>query len=140
MFEGYVDGKGNASVTFSPGNNLNAPGMLNAIFTARVAEKGGDESITQTMVRYAPFPVFVGISLPALQGTGRMLFTDTDNEVKVVTVDHKGNPVSSKVELTLYKLSYRWWWESDEENLASFISNEIYKPALTKTKIGRAHV
>ena len=62
-----------------------------------------------------------------------MLFTDTDNEVKVVTVDEKGKPVKSQVEMTIYKLSYRWWWESDEENLAYYISNQIYKPVIRQT-------
>jgi hypothetical protein len=60
-----------------------------------------------------------------------MLFTDTDNEVRLVTVDEKGKPVRSEVEITVYKISYRWWW--DEENLASFISNNNYKPVIRKT-------
>jgi hypothetical protein len=34
--------------------------------------------------------------------------------------------------MTLYKLSYRWWWESDQENLAHYISNRIYKPVITQ--------
>jgi uncharacterized protein YfaS (alpha-2-macroglobulin family) len=62
-----------------------------------------------------------------------MLFTDAENEVKLVTVDEKGKPVRSEVEITVYKISYRWWWESDEENLASFISNKNYKPVIRKT-------
>ena len=107
--------------------------MLNAVFTAKASEPGGDESITQTTYKYAPYPVFVGINLPGLKGKSRMLFTDADNEVKVVTVDEKGKPVRSEVEITIYKISYRWWWESDEENLAYFISNNNYKPVIRKT-------
>ena len=84
----------------------------------KLSEPGGDESITQTTYKYAPYPVFVGINLPGLKGKSRMLFTDADNEVKIVTVDEKGKPVRSEVEITIYKISYRWWWESDEENLA----------------------
>ncbi len=78
--------------------------MLNAVFTAKVQEQGGDESITQTTYKYAPYPVFVGINLPGLKGKSRMLFTDADNEVKIVTVDEKGKPVRSEVEITVYKL------------------------------------
>ena len=132
MFEGSVDENGNADVIFNPGDEINAPGMLNAVFTAKVAEKGGDESITQAVYKYAPYPAFVGIDLPGLNGKERMLFTDKNNEVSIVTVDPKGNPVSSEVELTVYKISYRWWWESDQEDLASYISNNIYKPVITK--------
>jgi alpha-2-macroglobulin len=133
IFKSAVDDKGNASVVFDPGKEINAPGMLNAVFTAKAAEPGGDESITQTTYKYAPYPVFVGINLPGLKGKSRMLFTDADNEVKLVTVDENGKPVRSEVEITIYKISYRWWWESDEENLAAYISNSNYRPVIKKT-------
>ncbi len=133
IFKEAVDANGNASVIFDPGKEINAPGMLNAVFTAKAAEPGGDESITQKSFKYAPYPVFVGINLPGLKGKSRMLFTDADNEVRLVTVDENGKPVRSEVEITIYKINYRWWWESDEENLASFISNNNYKPVLKKT-------
>ncbi len=133
IFDGKVDEKGNATITFDPGKDIHAPGMLNAVFTTKVAEPGGDESITQSTFKYAPYPVFAGINLPGLKGKSRMLFTDTDNEVKIVTVDDKGKPVRSEVEITIYKISYRWWWESDQENLGSYISNRNYKPVIRKT-------
>ena len=33
------------------------------------------------------------MNLPGLKGKSRMLFTDKDNEVRIVTVDEKGKPV-----------------------------------------------
>ena len=135
IFNKTIDENGNATIKFDPGNELNAPGMLNAVFTTKVQEQGGDESITQTTCKYAPYPVFVGINLPGLKGKSRMLFTDADNQVKVVTVDEKGKPVRSEVELTVYKLSYRWWWESDNENLGYYISNRTYKPVIKQTLV-----
>jgi alpha-2-macroglobulin len=133
IFDGTIDENGSAKVDIQPAGDMNAPGMLNAVFTTRVFEQGGDASISQKSWKYAPYPVFVGINLPGLKGKSRMLFTDADNEVKIVTVDENGKPVRSEVEITVYKISYRWWWESDDENLASFISNERFKPVLTKT-------
>lgn len=132
MFDGQVDESGNASVSFNPGNEINAPGMLNAVFTAKVSERGGDESIVQNTFKYSPYPVYVGINVPGLKGSDRMLFTDRENEVKIVTLNPQGIPVNSEVDVTLYKISYRWWWESDEEDLASFVSNDSYKPVITK--------
>jgi alpha-2-macroglobulin len=132
MFEGSVDENGDAEVVFNPGEEINAPGMLNAVFTAKVAEKGGDESITQAVYKYAPYPVFAGIELPGLKGKERMLFTDKENKVNIVTVDPKGNPVNSEAEVTVYRISYRWWWESDQEDLAEYISNNSYKPVISK--------
>ena len=111
---------------------INAPGMLNAVFTTRVMEQGGDESITQTTYKYAPYPVFVGINLPGLKGKSRMLFTDADNEVKIVTVDEKGKPVRSEVEITIYKISYDGGGNRMRKTLDTYISNEDYKPVITK--------
>ena len=133
LFNNTIDDDGNAVINFDPGNELKAPGMLTAVFTAKVMEPGGDESITQASWKFAPYPVFAGINFPALKGKERMLFTDADNEVKIVTVNEKGKPVKSEVEVEIYKISYRWWWESDHENLGYYISNRNYKPVLTKT-------
>ncbi len=132
IFDGETDESGNSSVIFDPGNKINAPGMLNVVFTAKASEPGGDESITQSTYKYAPYPVFAGISLPGLQGKSRMLFTDKDNEVKIVTVDENGKPVRSEVEIAIYKISFKWWWESDQEDLANYISDDYYKPVLRK--------
>ena len=131
MFEGSVDESGNASVIFNPGDEIRAPGMMNAVFTAKVAEKGGDESITQAVYKYAPYKIFAGIELPDLKGNDRMLFTDRENKVNIVTVDPKGNPVNTETEINIYRISYSWWWESDQEDLASYISNNIYKPVIS---------
>ncbi len=133
IFDKETDEDGNATIVFNPGNDLKAPGMLNAVFTAKAMEPGGDESITQTTLKYAPYPVFAGINFPGLKGKSRMLFTDNMNEVKIVTVDEKGKPVRSEVEITVYKISYRWWWESDQENLGYYISNKNYKPVIKET-------
>lgn len=131
-FDGTIDDQGKATFRFDPGKDIVSPGMLNAIFTTRVFEQGGDASIFQNTSKYAPYPVFVGINLPGLKGKSRMLFTDADNEVRIATVDKNGNPVGSDVEITVYKISYRWWWESDDEDFGSYISNDMYKPVLTK--------
>jgi len=130
IFNNKIDENGNANIRFSPGDRINAPGMLNAVFTVRVREQGGDESIIQTSCKYAPYPVFAGINLPGLTGKSRTLFTDKDNQVNIVTVDPEGKPVRSEVEVTIYKLSYRWWWESDDEYLGDYISGHIHKPVM----------
>ncbi len=132
VFDGSIDDNGDAAFRVSPGSGIKSAGMLNAQFTTRVFEKGGDASITQTTVRYAPYPVFVGINFPGLRGSSRMLFTDADNEIRLVTVNHLGKPVKSEVEVKIFKLSYRWWWESGEEQLGYYVSGNYYKPVFTE--------
>ena len=133
LFNDKIDAAGNASFTFNPTGNSQAPGMLNAVFTARVAEKGGDVSITQKTYPYAPYKVFAGIELPGLNGKNRMLFTDNENVINIVTVDESGKPVSSRVEVNIYKISYKWWWESQDEDLGYYISSRHYKPCFEQT-------
>ncbi len=137
IFDGNINSSGEASVSFSPDEQLQAPGMLNAIFTTKVFEKGGDASITQTVVPYAPYPAFVGMNIPALGATGRIIYTDRPNEVRVVTLDKNGKPVRSEVEINVYKLDYRWWWESDDEYFGSYISgernNNVFSETITTT-------
>ncbi len=133
VFNGNINSSGEASVSFTPDEELKAPGMLNAVFTTRVFEKGGDASITQTVLPYAPYPAFVGINVPQLGATGRMLFTDRKNEVKIVTLDKNGKPVRSEVEITVFRLDYRWWWESGGENIGSYISNSRYRSVFSET-------
>jgi uncharacterized protein YfaS (alpha-2-macroglobulin family) len=137
VFDGSINSSGEATVTFSPDDELRAPGMLNAIFTTRVFEKGGDASIMQTVLPYAPYPAFVGMNIPALGATGRILYTDRPNEIRVVTLDKNGKPVRSEVEINIYKLDYRWWWESDDEYLGSYISRSrntnVFSEKITTT-------
>ncbi len=133
IFDDNINSNGEATVSFSPDDELNAPGMLSAVLTTRVYEKGGDASITQTTLPYAPYPAFVGINIPALGATGRMLFTDRQNDIKIVTLDKNGKPVRSEVEINVYKIDYRWWWESDEEYLGSYISDNRQTNVFSKT-------
>jgi len=137
IFDGSINSSGEATVAFTPDEQLQAPGMLNAVFTTRVFEKGGDASITQNVIPYAPYPAFVGMNIPALGATGRILYTDRPNEVRLVTLDKTGKPVSSQVEINVYKLDYRWWWESDDEYLGSYISrgskNNIFSQTISTT-------
>lgn len=132
IFDGTTDKNGDATFKVSPGTGIKSAGMLNAQFTTRVFEKGGDASITQTNVKYSPYTVFVGINFPGLKGNSRMLFTDNDNDIRLVTVNHLGKPVKSEVEVKIFKLSYRWWWESGEEQLGYYVSGNYYKPVFTE--------
>ena len=132
IFDGTINQNGDASFKVSPGTGIRSAGMLNAQFTTRVFEKGGDASITQTNVKYSPYPVYVGINFPQLRGNSRMLFIDTDNEIRLMTVNHLGKPVRSEVEVKIFKLSYRWWWESGEEQLGYYVSGNYYKPVFTE--------
>ncbi len=132
LFDGSVDEAGNAVIPGRINPDHHAPGMLNANFTTRVFEKGGDFSVDRLSIPYAPYSAFVGIKTP--QGDKRgMLLTDTLHRIEVVLLDENGNPVSRKqMNAFVYKVDWRNWWESDDDELANYVGNEYSNPLVSK--------
>lgn len=122
VFEGKLDSEGN--VTFDHGIALaaSAPGMLKAYFTTKVFEQGGDFSINRTSVVYSPYTEYAGIRVPEGDLYGGALVTDKDHYIDLVTVNEFGKAVDGDLNLKVYKLEWRWWWDSYDNDLASYIS------------------
>lgn len=135
VFEGRLDEEGKARLPFKLATGDDPPGMVRAIFKGKVFEEGGDFSIDNTNVTYVPYKTFVGVKAP--QGDKRgMLLTDQDHPVRVVTLDAHGNPVSVKLEVSVYKLQWRWWWDNSWEDKSNFTSryySQLIKSGEVKT-------
>jgi alpha-2-macroglobulin len=133
LFEGSTGDNGKATVPVRIHAENTSPGMLRANFTVRVFEKGGDFSIDRFSMPYSPYTAYVGIKTP--QGDKRgMLLTDTSHWVNVVTLDEYGKPVSKTgLDVTVYKLEWRNWWESNGDELANYIGNTYNEPIVKKS-------
>ena len=130
IFEGRLDENGKTTVPVDFKSLETAPGMVKAWFTSRVFEQGGDFSINVEQAKFAPFSTFVGVKMPASEDNWYK--TDTDYNPEIVLVDTNGNPVSGdKLQAKLYKIDWRWWWESGSENLAHYVSGRHYRPIAT---------
>ncbi len=128
IFDGKLDQEGKAQVSFTPPLVSRAPGMLKAAFTVRAFEKGGDISTDFFTMDYAPYRTFVGIKMPEGDKRG-MLLTDTSQRVSVITCDAGGRPVSkSNLKAAVYKVTWRWWWNATDDDMASFFSSEYSVP------------
>lgn len=124
VFDGELDDDGSASISPSLRATEAAPGMLNASFLTRVYEESGDFSVDRFNLKYAPYTTFVGLRLPKGDRRG-MLLTDTMHTVSVVTVDALGNAQSKRnLKYEIYKVQWRWWWESSEDDLARYTGTE----------------
>lgn len=138
VFDDKINQEGKAAVALNLKANKSAPGMLRANFISRVFEEGGDFSIDMQSVAFAPYNSFVGIKLPASE-RGWYL-TDTNHKIQLATVDADGHPVSRKnLEVKVYKIDWRWWWDASEENLASYIgrsSTRIVSHQIVSTQNG----
>ena len=131
VFEGTTDDNGHARVTATLEPGEVAPGMLMAVFRGKAFEESGNFSVDRFSLPYYPFVSFTGIKLPPGDKARGMLLTDTTHRVDVVTVNADGKPVSRNgIEMSVYKLDWRWWWDSDANN-ASFMSTSYAQPLLT---------
>ncbi|MDO5969360.1 MG2 domain-containing protein [Flavivirga aquimarina] len=134
VFEGKVNEEGQANITNKIAIGKNAPGMLNVQFLVRAFENGGDFSLDAFTKQYAPYESFVGLRSPKGNAYGSY-FTDENQSFDVVVVDAKGKPVKrNNLEVKVYKIEWRWWWNSSYDNLSSYVSSSYHRPYL-KAKI-----
>lgn len=135
LFEGQLNDDGVAEFDSRiQVNPQNAPGMLTANFFSRVFEQGGAfSSASQSMV-YHPFERYVGIKAPKGDEMRGMLLTDTDHELSIATLNAKGEPVAvPQVEVSLYKIDWKWWWDKSGDTLARYASAPNHERKLQGT-------
>ncbi|MDD4192899.1 MAG: MG2 domain-containing protein, partial [Mangrovibacterium sp.] len=126
VFDGRINDQGVAALDFEMPEIPSAPGMLHARFTTRVFEETGDFSIDVKTFSYAPFRSLVGIRLPASENGWYK--TGTTYPLSVVTVDAHGNRVDREgLEVTVYKIDWRWWWDAGEDNLGRYVNDKYRK-------------
>ena len=134
IFDEKVNESGKAKVKPDFGDHKDAPGMLTASFMIKAFEEGGDFSIDYFSIPYAPYESFVGVKIPKGDKRRGMLLTDTLHTVEVVTVNKDGKPVSvDNLKVSVYKVRWKWWWDSSPENVGSFNRNRYKELILDKT-------
>ncbi|WP_333599539.1 alpha-2-macroglobulin family protein [Flavobacterium sp.] len=120
IFSGKVDGNGRASIPIKPTIQGQAPGMLRAAFITKVYESGGDVSTDVAATSYSPYKTYVGVKAPAANKYG-MIETGKNNRFDIVTVGENGRPKAVRnLEVRVYKLQTRWWWDASHDDLSSY--------------------
>ncbi|MEN2414045.1 alpha-2-macroglobulin family protein [Flavobacterium mesophilum] len=136
VFSGKLNESGKASLNIQPKLQGQAPGMLRASFITKVYEEGGDFSTDVVATTYSPYKTYVGIKSPELNKYN-MLETRTDNRFDIVTVDENGRPKSVRnLEVKVFKVDWRWWWDSSSDNLSNYNSSNAttsYKTFIVNT-------
>ena len=115
--------------------------MLTARFETRVFEPGGGFSVDRHSIAVSPHERYIGLKLPKGDKARGMLLTDVDHPVEIVAVDADGNPTGDgEVELSIFEIHWRWWWDKGEDNLAQYAgkhSRTIVDSGTVKLKDGR---
>lgn len=133
VFEGKLDANGNSKFNKSISIGNQAPGLLKVQFLTRVFENGGDFSMDAFTKTYAPYSSFVGLKLPEADNYGSYA-TNENHELDIIVVNANGKPIESdNLQLKVYKIKWRWWWDSSRDNLSRYNSSSYHEPYLTKT-------
>lgn len=139
-FDETLDENGHADLSWNLDLPRDVPGMLRASFVTRVFERGGAFSINIDSRTVSPFERYVGIKLPKGDAARDMLLTDHTHTVDLASVDLEGKSVSvPRLQVTLYKVQWRWWWDSSGDSLAQYVqgqSNAIVRQETVATKDG----
>ncbi|HVI43299.1 MAG TPA: MG2 domain-containing protein [Chitinophaga sp.] len=137
IFEGPLSESGTASINASMQLGKLAPGQLKANFEVKVFEPGGDFSIDHFSMPYNPFTSYAGLRMPQGDRTTGMLLTDKPHTIEIVDVDENGNLTSGsrEVQVEVYKIKWRWWWDEGESDEYSNFTQDSYNQLLTKETV-----
>ncbi|AXT51724.1 hypothetical protein D1818_13055 [Aquimarina sp. BL5] len=144
VFRGKLSSEGKVNFSMKPTLESKAAGMLRASFITKVYETGGDFSTDVISKDFSPYETYIGLNVPKGDKARGMLLTDTQHNFEVVSVDKKGNPKSVKdLEVYVYKVNWRWWWDTSEDNLSSYnrgsYRNEVFKTKVTTNSSGKTN-
>ncbi|WKN41770.1 alpha-2-macroglobulin family protein [Tunicatimonas pelagia] len=129
VFDGRVNSEGNASFQVDLSTEGSPPGRLDATFIGKVFEEGGNFSTDQQTLPYYPYRSYVGMKVPEGQGWGGSLNANKAHPIDVVVVDASGRSISGNdLEVSLYELEWRWWWDQSDRSLAQYVNNTYRKP------------
>ncbi|MEO5990841.1 MAG: hypothetical protein ABIP68_04330, partial [Ferruginibacter sp.] len=57
-----------------------------------------------------------------------------DHLVQIATVDEFGKATSrNNIEVKIYKLDWRWWWDNYNQDLSSYIGSNYHEPVYSET-------
>ncbi|POY38030.1 hypothetical protein C3K47_05770 [Solitalea longa] len=129
IFDGQLDDNGNAPVQANISVENTAPGMLNANFLIKVFEPGGNFSIDNFSLSYHVFNSYVGIKAPEGDEYTDMLPTGKNIPIDIANVNTSGALIGGQrqVEVELYKISWKWWWDESDDDFSNFTQDEYNK-------------
>lgn len=143
VFKGKLDKEGRAQFPLELQVDSPPPGMLAATFVTRVFEESGNFSTSLRRFDFLPFENWVGVQVPKGDGYQDAISRDSDHEVTFISLDADGKPLANRnLDITVYEIGWRWWWDQESEDLASFVGSQNHTPVntvkLTTDRAGRA--
>ncbi|NJM80030.1 MAG: hypothetical protein HC854_11150, partial [Flavobacterium sp.] len=125
VFSGNVDDNGKTDLTLQPKVTNQAPGKLKIVMQTKAYENGGDFSTDVVTASFSPYKTYIGLKSPEANKYG-MLETGKLNRFEIVTLSENGKPKAVRnLEVRVYKVEWRWWWNSSGDDLARYNSENV---------------
>lgn len=135
VFDGKLDENGSSAVQADINLEKQAPGQLKANFLVKVFEPGGNFSVNRLTMPYNVYRGYVGIKVPQGSALSGMLTTNQNHSIEIADVNTTGRLMAGKreVEIQVYKIQWRWWWDQTGDEMSNFTQNEYNKLVKTET-------
>ena len=131
IFENNVDDNGSAKINATLPKAQNAPGKMRVGLKIRAFEPSGDFSSDYQTLDYSPYKTYVGVGIPKDKMGEKRFDIGKKNIVTVAMVDKNGFPLRNRlIDVSVYRVEWRWWWETGTDDAAQFTSAKDMKPIL----------
>lgn len=129
IFDGNLSADGVATINPSFDAGKDAPGMLLANLMIKVFEPGGNFSIDNVAMPYNPYSSYVGVHVPEGDKQWGFLLSGKTHGFEIVDVNTNGALTSgtTQVEIELYKIQWRWWWDNSGTDMSNFTQDNYNK-------------
>lgn len=144
IFDGALNTSGDAVINPNFDAGTNPPGMLLANLMVKVFEPGGNFSIDNVSIPYHPFTSYIGLKMPKSNNNWGYLNNNNTHTIQLVDVNTNGIATTgnTSVEVQLYKVEWRWWWDRNEDDFSNFTQdqyNKLIKKEIINVSNGRGN-
>jgi len=133
VLDDNLDQSGKISVPFSFSPDTLSPGKLLATVRTRAYEQSGDFSTDIFSVPYSPYNNYAGLFIPGLEYEYSSLNTRKENPIKLALVDSEGKGLNGKVKVDVYRVDWRWWWDSYQSSSSDYLDRVSHKLLLSES-------
>jgi uncharacterized protein YfaS (alpha-2-macroglobulin family) len=137
IFDGTLGADGTATINPGFDAGAQAPGMLLANLAVKVFEPGGNFSIDNITMPYHPYTSYAGIRIPEGDKQWGFLLSGKTQSFGIVDVNTEGQLTTGKrsVEVQLYKIQWRWWWDDSGDDFSNFTQDRYTKLVKKETLV-----
>lgn len=131
LFNSNLNGLGNTNISLKPLKDAGITNISKVNFVTKVFEKGGDFSISSSLIKVSPYKQYIGVKYPS---TDDYFYAGIDNTFDVVVVSEDGKLIKkvTNLDVKVYKISDFWWLDSYDRDISKYISGNYAEPIFQK--------